>query len=63
MPSVMRTFTSSEEGQVLKTLSAVRITVAHIVVGVIIAQVALAGAVFLPGPEIYFYWSGLLHSA
>lgn len=51
----MKALTSSEVGSVMKTLSAIWITVACSTVGVIIARVALACAIVMFASDILFH--------
>lgn len=60
--SVMRDFTSFKEIHVLKTLSAVRISVSSSIVGVIIAVSTISGALVLPAPDSHFRPGGSLHA-
>lgn len=49
------------ENYSLKTLSEVRVTVGSKIIGVIIARVALAGGIILPGSRIQIVRGGSLH--
>lgn len=60
--SVVRTLTSSKEGQVFKTLSVAWITIARNIVGVIVVRVAAARATVLPTSNIRFHQGGSLHA-
>lgn len=53
----MRTFRSSKEKQILKTLCAVRIAVSRDVLGVIVSRVDLDGIIVLSVPDVPFYSS------